>query len=384
MPGPASGETLLRKKPLIAAVGAACSALLLVTPMPASATPKVPTSRLVSNELAAPFNIAFKGRGVYVADGGLGEVVRVRRDGTLKTIVADATGTSGLAFSKNGHYLAYTTTKSGPPTEGGEPPPITDSRLNINGPHGSHVEADTLAYEKANNPDQHVHYGVRHPSTCVKDALKGVFSDQVSYKGLVDSHAYSVARYKNKWVVADAGGNDLLWVTNRGKIRTLAVLPSQPAKITQEFADAQVPPLPDCVVGKTYKFEAVPTDVEVGRDGYLYVTTLPGGPEDPSLGARGKVYRVNPHNGHIKLVATGFLGATNLALSKHGKIFVAELFGGQISVVKLGKAHKYVSLPGVVAVETDRSGALWAATLGSEKPPPPGTLVKIVKVRANP
>jgi hypothetical protein len=35
-------------------------------------------------------------------------------------------------------------------------------------------------------------------------------------------------------------------------------------------------------------------------------------------------------------------------------------------------------------VETDRSGALWAATLGSEKPPPPGTLVKIVKVRANP
>jgi hypothetical protein len=33
-------------------------------------------------------------------------------------------------------------------------------------------------------------------------------------------------------------------------------------------------------------------------------------------------------------------------------------------------------------VETDRSSALWAATLGSEKPPAPGTLVKIVKVRA--
>jgi hypothetical protein len=382
MPGPASGETLLRKKPLIAAVGAACSALLLVTPMPASATPKVPTSRLVSNELAAPFNIAFKGRGAYVADGGLNKVVRVRRDGTLKTIVDDAPGTSGLAFSKHGRYLAYTTTESGPPpAEGAGPPPITASRLNINGPHGSHVEADTLAYEKANNPDQHVHYGVRHPSQCVKDALKKA-DIPVSYKGLVDSHAYSVARYKKKWVVADAGGNDLLWVTNRGKISTLAVLPSQPLKITKAIAKAQE--LPKCVVGKTYKFEAVPTDVEVGRDGYLYVTTLPGGPEDPSLGARGKVYRVNPHNGHIKLVATGFLGATNLALGKHGKIFVAELFGGQISVVKLGKAHKYVSLPGVVAVETDRSGALWAATLGSEKPPPPGTLVKIVKVRANP
>jgi hypothetical protein len=377
----------LRKKPLLAAVGATCSALLLATPLSASATPKVPTPSLISDELAAPFNIAFKGHGVYVADGGLGasdapgQVARVRHDGTLKTIVADATGTSGLAFSKHGHYLAYTTTESGPPTEGGEPAPITASGLNIKKRHKSPVYADTLAYEKANNPDQHVHYGVRHPSQCVKDELEKVHLP-ASYKGLPDSHAYSVASYKKKWVVADAGGNDLLWVTNRGKIRTLALLPSQPAKITQEFAKANG--LLDCVVGVTYKFEAVPTDVEVGRDGYLYVTTLPGGPEDASLGARGKVYRVNPHNGHVKLVATGFLGATNLAVGKHGKIFVAELFGGQISVVKHGKAYKYLSLPGVVAVETDRSGALWAATLGNEDPPAPGTLVKIIKVRAKP
>jgi hypothetical protein len=368
----------LRKRPLIAAVGAACSALLLVTPLPASATPKVPTPKLVSDALAAPFNIAFKGYSPYVADGGLNQVVRVRRDGTLKTIVDPAPGTSGLAFSKSGRYLAYTTTEGG---EGEPPGPITASGLHIKKRHKAPVYADTLAYEKANNPDQHVHYGVRNPSPCVKEELEKVHLP-ASYKGLPDSHAYSVARYKKKWVVADAGGNDLLWVTNRGKIRTLAVLPSQPAKITQEFAKANG--LLDCVVGVTYKFEAVPTDVEVGRDGYLYVTTLPGGPEDPSLGARGKVYRVNPHNGHVKLVASGFLGATNLALGKHGKIFVAEFFGGgQISVVKHGKADKYLDLPGVVAVETDRSGALWAATLGGP-PSTPGTLVKIVKVRANP
>jgi hypothetical protein len=365
----------LRKKPLLAAAGLACSALLLATPLSASATPKVPTPSLVSDDLAAPFNIAFKGYSPYVADGGLNQVVRVQRDGTLKPIVSDAPGTSGLAFSKYGRYLAYTT------TEGGEEE-ITASGLKIKKRHKSPVYADTLAYEKANNPDQHVHYGVRHPSQCVKDALKEA-GLPVSYKGLPDSHAYSVASYKKKWIVADAGGNDLLWVTNRGKISTLAVLPSQPLKITQAVADALK--LPACVVGVTYKFEAVPTDVEVGRDGYLYVTTLPGGPEDPSLGARGKVYRVNPNNGHVKLVASGFLGATNLALGKHGKIFVAELFGGQISVVKHGKAHKYLDLPGVVAVETDRTGALWAATLGDEGPPPaPGTLVKIIKVRAKP
>ena len=369
----------MRKKPLLAAAGLACSALLLATPLSASATPKVPTPSLVSDNLAAPFNIAFKGYSPYVADGGLNQVVRVRRDGTLKPIVSDAPGTSGVAFSKDGRYLAYTTTESGPPAEGGEPPPITASGLNIKKRHKAPVYADTLAYEQANNPDQHVSYGVHNPPPCLTKAL----GDRASYKGAVDSHAYSVTSYKNKWVVADAGGNDLLWVTNRGKISTLAVLPSQPLKITPENASAQGIP-EDCAVGRTYKYEAVPTDVEVGRDGYLYVTTLPGGPEDPSLGARGKVYRVNPHNGHVKLVATGFSGATNLALGKHGKIFVAELFGGLISVVKHGKAHKYLSLPGVVAVETDRSGALWAATLVNEDPPTPGTLVKIIKVRAKP
>jgi hypothetical protein len=367
----------LRKKPLLAAAGAACSALLLVTPLSASATPTVPTPTLVSSAMAAPFNIAFKGGRPYVADGGLNQVVRVRRDGTLKTIVSPAPGTSGLAFSKHGRYLVYTTTVGGQPPAG-----ITASGLHIKGPHESHVFADTLAYEKAHNPDKHVSYGVHNPPQCLKDALEKE-GGQASYKGLVDSHAYSVARYKNKWVVADAGGNDLLWVSNRGKISTLAVLPSQPHKITPEIAAALKLP-PKCALGRTYKFEAVPTDVEVGRDGYLYVTTLPGGPEDPSVGARGKVYRVNPHNGHIKLVATGFLGATNLAIGKHGKIFVSEFFGGQISVVKHGKAHKYLSLPGVVSVEIDRNGALWAATLGNEDPPAPGTLVKVVKVRANP
>ena len=76
----------------------------------------MPTPSLVSDDLAAPFNIAFKGYSPYVADGGLNQVVRVRRDGTLKPIVSDAPGTSGLAFSKDGRYLAYTTT-----TESGEP-----------------------------------------------------------------------------------------------------------------------------------------------------------------------------------------------------------------------------------------------------------------------
>ena len=330
----------MRKKPLLAAVGLACSALLLATPLSASATPKVPTPSLVSDDLAAPFNIAFKGYSPYVADGGLNQVVRVRRDGTLKPIVSDAPGTSGLAFSKDGRYLAYTTTEGG---EGEPPGPITASGLNIKKRHKAPVYADTLAYEKANNPDQHVHYGVRKPPQCREETHSSDPGQAI--RALVDSHAYSVAsvqeqvggrrRGRQRPVVGDQSRQDL----HSGRA-------AEPAG--QDHAgDAAAQGIPtNCAVGRTYKYEAVPTDVEVGRDGYLYVTTLPGGPEDPSLGARGKVYRVNPHNGHVKLVASGFLGATNLALGKHGKIFVAELFGGQISVVKHGKAQKYLEPAG--------------------------------------
>ena len=204
----------------------ACSALLLVTPLSASATPKVPTPKLVSDALAAPFNIAFKGYSPYVADGGLNQVVRVRRDGTLKPIVSDAPGTSGLAFSKDGRYLAYTTTEGG---EGEPPGPITASGLNIKKRHKAPIYADTLAYEQANNPDQHVHYGVRKPPQCLKDALQAI---RASYKG-----AGGFSRVLGRPVQEEVGGRRRgrqrpVVGDNRGKISTLAVLPSQPVKIT--------------------------------------------------------------------------------------------------------------------------------------------------------
>ena len=47
----------------------------------------------------------------------------------------------------------------------------------------------------------------------------------------------------------------------------------------------------------------------------------------------------------------------------------------------VGRAD-FLGLPGVVAVETSRSGELWAATLGDEDPPAPGTIVKITGGKA--
>ncbi|HET9647819.1 MAG TPA: ScyD/ScyE family protein [Microlunatus sp.] len=365
----------MRTARLLSAAGVVGAGLLLLTPGLAGAHPKpTPVPVIKSSALAAPFNLAINQNTVYVADGGLNLVGKLKKDGSIATIAGNQPGASGVALTPNGKTIAFTTTVSNPATFEN-----SESGLNIWGPRGKRIYADTHAYETKNNPDKINFYGVKNPSQCVIDALTTA-QFPVSYTGQVDSHAYSVAAFRGKWIVADAGANALWKIDQKGKIRTLAVLPPQPTKITPAMAEALK--LPDCVAGITYNFEPVPTDVEVGKDGYLYVTTLPGGPESPVLGARGKVWKVNPYSGKAWVIAGGFLGATNLALGRHGEIYVAELFGGRISVVRHGKTSELLSLPGVVAVETDKNGELWAGTLGNEDPPAPGTIVKIINKKA--
>ena len=344
------------------AVAATAAALALITPLHADASgAKGPHPRLseLSTDVFAPFNTFVGGSGIYIADGGANVVSRLSLDGSTQTpLVTDAPGTSGVA--KNHKRLAYTTTVTNEETFEN-----TASALNIKSPSGT-LRADTLAYENAHNPDQVNTYGFAHPTPCQSETL----GPDAQYKGAIDSHAYSVASWGNKWVVADAGGNDLLLVDNKGHISTLAVLPPQGYTITEEGAEF-LGVDPECFVGSTYGFEPVPTDVEVGNNGMLYITTLPGGPEGSELGARGSLWRFNPDTGNLKRLATGFAGATNLAIGKHGRIYVTELFGNQISLVRRGHVTPFVDLPGVVSVERGvDSGHLIAGTLG-------GSIVRI-------
>ena len=69
--------------------------------------------------------------------------------------------------------------------------------------------------------------------------------------------------------------------------------------------------------------------------------------------------------GNLKRLATGFAGATNLAIGKHGRIYVTELLREQDLLVRRGHVTHFVDLPGVVSVERgvdvrppDRRGTL--------------------------
>ena len=137
--------------------------------------------------------------------------------------------------------------------------------------------------------------------------------------------------------------------------------------------------IPACAVGLEYWFEPVPTDVELGPDGWLYVSSLPGGPEDGSLGAQGRVYKVNPKSGKVKLVADGFISTVDVAVAGNGDVYVAELFTGMIKRIKAGssKAKPFAQLAMVGAIEYTK-GYLYAtdkALIGEKNPK--GTVVRI-------
>lgn len=337
----------------------------------------IESARTIAEGLFTPLSLAIDDRGrALVSQNFLGELLRIAPDGT-RTTIATTGGDELGAVSTRGRTIYWATT--------GQDPAAPSARLFAQRGNGQPRQiADLRAFEAANNPDQGTSYGFRDLAPDCLAQIPAGFPG--SYTGMVDSHPYATYAAKNKVYVADAGANAILSVrTNRANAtpRVVAVLPAIGTEVTAAAATAEG--LPECVVGETYYFEFVPTDVEKGRDGSLYVTSLPGGPEDQSLGARGAVFRVNPDNGRVRRVADGFAGAVDLALLPGGRIAVAELFGGedgagQVSVVQPGSSRRTVlplTAPGAVEwVDSRRGGRLYVTTdaFTAQGPGPTGTL----------
>jgi DNA-binding beta-propeller fold protein YncE len=360
---------LSKKSAAVAAV--AGLALTAVTGVggAAASTPGLHVIRTLSSAYVAPLQFAVKGHHVYVADSATSTLTEIGRSKPIARGPAPSQNpeTSGdlAGVAVGGGAIAYTTNTGD----------HKDTRLTILRHGHKPVVAHLSAFEAKYNPDHRNRYGLVDSDDASAQCKAEVSQSgtPLEYRGLVDSHAYSVAWLGHgNWAVGDAGGNDVLKVDRWGHVSLLAVLPAQPLKVTAAFAKAAE--APHCV-GETYRFEPVPTDVEVGRWGKLYVTTLPGGPEGPGTGARGSVYRLDRH--HPTRIATGFSSATNLAISPSGRIYVAELGAGRISTIRHCRPHQVASLQGVVAVEW-ANGHLYASTapavMGGKGP---GTIVKL-------
>jgi hypothetical protein len=361
----------------IALVVALTASMLVPVALPANAGSKEPRITTIAEGLAGPLGLAVGHHGkLYVAEAFGGQLTKVTRDGDTRVVFRKegVNVLGGIEVNRHGRVV-FTMSKGTAETS----PPNRAFLAKLTRRGNAKRLAALSRFEVRKNPDADNLYGfVDLPGGCDVSGVEGLPQPQ-PYNGVIDSNPYAVANgHHGSYYVADAAGNDILKVKRwrwHSRIKTVAVLPPIPQVVTAEVAEEFG--LPDCVAGLTYMSEPVPTDVEVGPHGHLYVSALPGVPELPGTGT---VFKVNRWTGEVRKVTDGFSGATDLAVDRHGRIYVAELFGNRISVIKHGRVRPYVEVPSPGAVEIGPHGALYATTdvFGAdEQAPPNGKVVKI-------
>jgi len=324
---------------------------------PSAGAYEAPEPTKVAKKLVTPLSMVVAGDGTaYVSQNFAGLLTAIEPGGRPEVVFAAKKGTEVGALSMHGATVRFATTKGKKTALWSMRPGGKPSKL-----------ADLSAHERDRNPDGDVAYGFEGG---LDPACAALMPPEVpaSYTGIVESHPYGSTVHKGTTYVADAAGNTILSVKPNGKVKTLAVLPPVPVVVTAEAAEANG--LPACTVGRTFNFEPVPTDVEVGKGGWLYVTLLPGGPEDGSTGAQGRLVKVKVATGKVREVASGFAGATGVAVADNGDVYVAQLFGGQVSRIKAGRtnAKPWAEVMMPAAVEWADGDLYVSAQVLSDKP----------------
>jgi streptogramin lyase len=334
---------------LALSVGTAGAALTGASAAPAHTHRKAePTVTTIAKKLVGPLSVAQAPDGTrYWADSFAGVLYKQTPSGAVSSIYhSKKHGADGV--SADGGVLRFVT---------GSPDNKSGGVWTLDASGAPALLGDTSKYEKKANPDGKFQYGfLNTPRSCLAQVPEEV--GPPTYSGRKETHSYAVASAGGVTYVADAGANAILALSATGEFSTVAAL--KPVKVTISPSAAEANGLPKCTIGKKFALEAVPTDVEVGPDGKLYVTSLPGGPEDGSLGLNGRVLRINPATGKVKTVTGGLLTPTGVAVASNGDIYVAQLFRGEISRIKSGRsrARTYVHLPLPAAVEVTPTGLL--------------------------
>jgi hypothetical protein len=336
----------------MALAGSAAGTALITASATASEAPAQkakPTVTIIAKKLVGPLSVAQAPDGTrYWTDSFAGPLYKQAPGGQPTVVFAGSEKAAAEGVSADGGLLRFTT-GSGNNKAG------KVWTLDVNGQ--PQLVGDTFAYEKVADPDGVFDYGfLKTPKSCLAQLPKQIPG---SYSGRKETHPYATATIANGTTyVADAGANAIFAIAPTGAFSTVAALKPVKVKITR--AMAQGAGLPGCVVGKKFALEAVPTDVEVGPDGSLYVTSLPGGPEDGSLGANGRVLQINVATGKATTIVDGLLSPTGVAVASNGDIYVAQLFPSVISKIKAGKSkvRPYLEVPMPAAVEVTPTGLL--------------------------
>jgi hypothetical protein len=328
-----------------------------------------PTSvTVVAKHLVGPLSVAQAPDGTrYWTDSFAGPLYKQAPGGQPTIVFAGSKKAAAEGVSADGGALRFTTGDSN--NKGGKV-------WTLSAAGAPQLVGDTFAYEKKANPDGKFKYGFRKtPKSCLSQLPKQV--GPPTYSGHKESHPYATAVANGVTYVADAGANAVVAISPTGVFSTVAALKPVKLKVTKAAASANH--LPTCTIGKKYAVEAVPTDVEYGPDGQLYVTSLPGGPEDPSFGANGRLLKINPVTGKVTTVADGLLTPTGVAVAANGDIFIAQLFPGLISKIKAGhsKVKTFAKVPFPAAVEATPTGLLATANSVPMGKKPKGQVITI-------
>ena len=351
----------MRKDLSLLAAAAAVAAFLSAGPSAVVAANAPPPSTFASG-LAGPLHLSAGEHGtVTVSEEFVGRLTRVDAHGTKKVLYENADwDVAGNA--QQGSTMYFVESKGAGPMDSR---PLTGHVRSIDEDGHQRTFGDFAALETQHNADKEARYGFRNlPPDCAAQLPREV---PAASGGDVDSHPYGMTVSGRTIYVADAGANSVVSVDVRsGRTKTVAVLPPRPFKITAEAAAASH--LPACTVGRTYAFEPVPTDVVAGPGDWLYVSTLPGGPEDPALGARGAVFKVDPDNGRVELLADHVMSPTGLVVNDDGDVYVASLFGKGVLKIDRHSGKQSVVLNAALTADVDLRGSTLYATVHALPP----------------
>ena len=266
-----------------------------------------------------------------VCFGKTGAVTQIRR-GRQKTLARlpsmagetgdEANGPNDVAVSGRGTVFALI---------GGGPPEVSKllgKLVRVRKDGSVRVIRNISAFERANNPDADVCYGL--PSLelpCPPEE-----PSEMWYAGIVDSNPYGLSLHRGGWLVADAGANAVLRVRRPGRTRVLSVLP--PVETT-------VPPLPfipEEFHGAALLAEPVPTAIVPGPDQAFYAAELTGFPFPPGAST---IYRIDARTGATTPYASGFTNVIDIAFDDDGDLYVLEIdHDGLLGEGELGALHE--------------------------------------------